>query len=307
MLGTIIASTASGFHIGLLATAYGFGFRHGIDWDHLAALTDITGSQSTPRRSMVLATLYALGHSAVVLALGLVAILLSAELPKSVNTVMEHVVGATLIVLGVYVIVSLARNGRDFRMRSRWMLVIDGVRRLRRPRPATAETVVIEHEHEHAIDEAHGHAHVPSHVHAPVDAGRGHHGDHRPGSTHRHAHRHVGRLPDDPFMDYGQPAAFFIGMLHGVGAETPTQVLIFLTAAGAGGRGAGVALLVAFLVGLLSSNTVVALAGTFGFLGSTKNWPLYVAVSLVTAVASMVIGGLFLFGDGGALPALLGG
>ncbi len=118
MLSTIIASAAHGFHLGLLATAYGFGFRHGIDWDHLAALTDITGSQSTARRSMVLATLYAVGHAVVVFALGVVAILLSAELPRSVDDAMEHVVGATLIVLGVYVIVSLVRNGRDFRMRS---------------------------------------------------------------------------------------------------------------------------------------------------------------------------------------------
>ena len=72
MLSTLVASTAgAGFHVGLLATAYGFGFRHGIDWDHLAALTDITSSQDAPRRSMVLATLYALGHGVVVFVLGL--------------------------------------------------------------------------------------------------------------------------------------------------------------------------------------------------------------------------------------------
>jgi len=33
-----------------------FGFRHGFDWDHLAALSDLTGSQATSRRSMWLAT-----------------------------------------------------------------------------------------------------------------------------------------------------------------------------------------------------------------------------------------------------------
>ena len=56
--------------MGLLATAYGFGFRHGIDWDHIAALTDITGSQDDGRRSMLFATLYAVGHALVVFALG---------------------------------------------------------------------------------------------------------------------------------------------------------------------------------------------------------------------------------------------
>src|SRR3954470_17144946 len=95
------------FSIGLVVTAFGFGFRHGIDWDHIAALTDITGTERTPRRSMLLATLYALGHALVVFGLGLVAILLSDELPDSVDTFMEHLVGVTLLVFGGYVLVSL--------------------------------------------------------------------------------------------------------------------------------------------------------------------------------------------------------
>ena len=288
----MLASTSTSFHIGLLATAYWFGFRHGIDWDHIAALTDITGTQDTPRRSMALATMYALGHAVVVFVLGLVAILLSDELPESVDAAMGRVVGVTLIVLGVYVVVSLVRNGRDFRMRSRWMLLIGGLRRLRSRR---TEPVVIEHDHEHAVDEAHDHTHV--HVHARgADDG-----------THRHAHRHVAPMPDDPFMSYGRPTAFGIGMLHGVGAETPTQVVIFVAAAGVGGTTAGIAMLTAFLIGLLSSNTLIALAGTYGFLSATKSWPLYATVSVVTAAASLVVGTLFLLGNGTALPAFFSG
>jgi hypothetical protein len=179
-------------------------------------------------------------------------------------------------------------------MRSRWMLVISGVRRLRHRR---VETVVIEHDHEHADDAAHGHTHAHAHV---LAGGPSH-------DVHRHVHRHVAPVPDDPFTTYGRPTAFFIGMLHGVGAETPTQVVIFLTAAGVGGTGAGMALLLVFLAGLLSANTVVALAGTFGFLGSTKNWPVYVCVSILTAVSSLVIGSLFLFGHGDFLPAIFTG
>src|SRR5436305_1776912 len=100
---------------------------------------------------MVLATLYALGHALVVFGLGLVAILLSDELPDSVDTFMEHLVGFTLLVFGLYVLVSLVRRGRDFRMQSRWMLIIRGLRRvLRRER-----VVVVEHEHEHAVAEVH--------------------------------------------------------------------------------------------------------------------------------------------------------
>ena len=288
----MFASTATGFHLGLLATAFGFGFRHGIDWDHIAALTDITGSQDRPRRSIVLATFYAIGHGLVVLVLGLGAILLSSELPPSVDAAMEHVVGVTLIVFGVYVLVSLARRGRDFRMQSRWMLLIAAMRRsLHRSR-----TVVVEHDHAHAVTEAHDHSRVPVHAVATGDS-----------VQHAHVHRHVARMPVDPFAAYSRPAVFGVGMLHGIGGETPTQVLIFATAAGVDGRGAGVALLGAFLVGLLTSNSVVALAGTYGFVQATKRWALYAAISVTTALFSLGVGTLFVLGRGTVLPAIFGG
>jgi cytochrome c biogenesis protein CcdA len=101
----------TGFRLGVLTTAFGFGFRHGVDWDHIAALTDITSSQETSRRAKLFATLYALGHGLAVVALGLGAILLSANLPKSVDGVMERFVGATLILLGLYVFHALAKDG----------------------------------------------------------------------------------------------------------------------------------------------------------------------------------------------------
>ena len=96
-------------------------------------------------------------------------------------------------------------------------------------------------------------------------------------------------------------------MIHGVGAETPTQVLIFVTAAGVGGKASGLVLLVAFIAGLLSSNSAVAFAATFGFLGSARNFRLYVVVSCVTALFSLVIGTTFLLGNAALLPAMLSG
>ncbi len=283
--------------LGLVVTAFAFGFRHGIDWDHLAAITDITGSQESSRDSMRFATLYALGHALVVFALGLAAILISAELPSSLDAAMGRVVGTTLVLLGVFVFYSLARHGRQFRMRSRWMLLFSGVRAgYRRLRREPAQTLVIEHEHDHSPAEVHDHdrALVATAPQANV-------------AGHRHGHRHMAPLPDDPFMNYGRATAFLVGMIHGVGAETPTQVLIFATAAGAGGRGAGVFVLVCFLVGLLASNTTVSLASTFGFLNATKNWRLYVGLSVATGTFSLVVGTLFLLGRGTVLPTLFGG
>ena len=303
MLGELVAvSHVGGFRIGLTLTAIGFGFRHGIDWDHIAALTDITSSQETSRRSMLFATLYALGHAIVVFALGLGAIVLSAGLPSSVDGLMQRVVGATLIALGVYVFYALFRHGRDFRMRSRWMLIF-GVVRLgyRWARRRRRVPVIIDHEHEHRVDELHQEAGVRDAV--PVVAGRA--GGHRP--THAHPHRHVVSLPDDPFMTYGRGTSFAIGMIHGIGAETPTQLLIFVAAAGAGGTGGGILLLGCFIAGLLGANTIVALASTFGFFGAARNWKLYLTVSLLTASFSLVIGMVFLLGQSSLLPTIFGG
>src|SRR5947207_3180714 len=128
----VLTASSEVFGLGFLITAFLFGFRHGIDWDHIAAITDITGSQDDRRSGMIFGTIYALGHALVVFLIGTGAILLGERLPRSVDTVMERIVGATLIVLGVYVFVALIRHGREFRLRSRWMLIFSGGRKLYR-------------------------------------------------------------------------------------------------------------------------------------------------------------------------------
>ncbi len=303
MLNLIAEAGANkAFGVGLMLTTFGFGFRHGIDWDHIAALTDITSSQDESRRSMFFATLYALGHALVVFGLGFAAIVLAEQLPSGVDTIMERFVGGTLIVLGLYVFHALITNGREFRMRSRWMLIFSGVRRgirWARSRSATAEPVEIVHDQSHAPSEVHDHDAVA------VGAEPG--GRSLSTGRHSHRHRHLVPMPDDPFMNYGKATAFGIGMIHGIGAETPTQVLVFLAAAGAGGKGTGLLLLVCFLIGLLSSNTLIAVAGTFGFLGAARHFKLYVTISILTATFSLVIGTLFLAGHSTLLPGIFGG
>jgi hypothetical protein len=287
--------TSEGFRVGLLATAYGFGFRHGIDWDHIAAISDITTSQESGRGSMFFATLYALGHGLVVFTLGVAAIMLGDQLPSGIDAAMGRIVGATLVALGGFVFWSLIKHGRDFRMRSRWMLVFAGVRKAwRRLRPLP---VVINHDHEHG---EHHHADEPALVAAAAAAASG-------PPAHRHSHRHLGTLPDDPFMAYGRATAFGVGMLHGIGAETPTQILLFVAAAGVGGRTGGVLMLVAFLAGLLTSNSLIAVASTFGFLRATRNFAVYATVAVVTGTFSLAIGTVFLLGHSTALPAMFGG
>jgi high-affinity nickel-transport protein len=303
VLDSTLATTADdGFRVGLVATAFVFGLRHGIDWDHLAAITDITGSQHEPRKSMLFATLYALGHGSVVFVLGIAAVFAGDVLPPSVDSVMEPVVGTTLLLLGVYVFYSLVRDGRDFRMRSRWMLVFSAARRaMRWIRGRSVPTVIeIEHDHEHPVDAPH---HAYAHDRELVGAGA----PVAPARSHRHRHRHVAAMPDDPFMDYGRATSFGVGMIHGVGAETPTQVLLFLAAVGAGGRGAGLVLLIAFLVGLLVTNSLIAIASTYGFLNAGRSFPVYASVAVLTGVFSIGVGAMFVLGRGEVLQAFFGG
>jgi ABC-type nickel/cobalt efflux system permease component RcnA len=296
MLRTLAAAAHTGFELSLVASSFLFGFRHGIDWDHIAAITDITSSQEDRRDSILFGTLYALGHALVVFVIGSFAIVLGENLPEGVDQVMERVVGVTLVILGIYVFVALVRHGREFRMRSRWMLIFAGVRGMyRRLRPSA----VPEHEPVH-VHAGEGSTAVATAEDIPVS--EWHHGHHgRPGH-HHHTHPEP-----DAFMNYGKRTAFLVGMIHGVGAETPTQLIIFLTVAGAGGHLAGEILLATFLIGLLSSNTLITMGTAFGFVRASKNWTLYVTVAVLTATFSLVIGTLFVFGRGTVLPALFGG
>ena len=56
----------AGFGWGLLIAALLLGLRHGIDWDHIAAITDISATQRSWRRGVLLGSLYAAGHALVV-------------------------------------------------------------------------------------------------------------------------------------------------------------------------------------------------------------------------------------------------
>jgi len=290
--------------LGLLLGIVALGFRHGIDWDHIAAITDITstttaahgdpdipaaapmpphGHDDAPplphahshahapalhvlsesrfaheqRHAIGLGTLYALGHALVVVVLGVAALLLGAVLPEWVDPILQRVVGATLVVLGVWVLISVVqylRGKGEFRMRSRWMLVFDATR----------------FAWDRLQARIHGHEH-----HAPMAHG----------------------------SQYGPRTAFGVGMIHGVGAETGSQALLLAGVAGVSGA-QGIAILFAFVVGLLISNTLVAVVSATGFLGAQRLRLVYLVVGAVAGLSSLVIGLIFIAGAGTALPDL---
>jgi cytochrome c biogenesis protein CcdA len=118
--------------------------------------------------------------------------------------------------------------------------------------------------------------------------------------VHGHEHR-----PSAHATQYGPATAFGVGVIHGVGAETGSQALLLAGVAGAAGDPAlGVVILVAFTIGLLISNTLVAFVSATGFIGAQRLRQIYVGLGIVVGVASLYIGLLFVLGLGTALPDL---
>ncbi len=118
--------------------------------------------------------------------------------------------------------------------------------------------------------------------------------------VHGHEHR-----PSAHATQYGPATAFGVGVIHGIGAETGSQALLLAGVAGvAGDVSQGVVILIAFTVGLLISNSLVAFVSATGFIGAQRLRQIYVALGVVVGVASLYIGLLFVFGLGAALPDL---
>jgi high-affinity nickel-transport protein len=105
-------------------------------------------------------------------------------------------------------------------------------------------------------------------------------------------------------QQYTARTAFGIGLIHGIGAETGTQALIIATAVGATGKTTAIATLFFFVFGLLISNSAVTVMSTAGFVSARRRTAIYLAVGLVAAVFSLVVGVFFLLQSGDLLPGL---
>jgi len=236
-----------------LFTAAVLGFRHGFDYDHIAAISDITSVQSDRVRAMRLGLLYALGHAATVALLGAAVIFFQLSLPRGTDRIAERLVGLTLLILGVYVLGSLFVGNSA--PRSRFQLMTGALRW----------------------------------VHWKMKSSW---------------HNHDIPAPGQNSFNYDAKSVVVVGIVHGLGAETPSQLGIFLLAAGLGGPSRGFLGLAMFLAGLLAMNTITT-ASAVGLFGASSRLPkLQLVVTALTAIYSLAVGFLFLFGASGHLPAL---
>ena len=108
-----------------------------------------------------------------------------------------------------------------------------------------------------------------------------------------HGHEHVEPLE---MSSYGARTSFGVGMIHGIGAETGSQVLLIAAVGGASAAGLGVPMLFAFVIGLLLSNFVIVLISSASFVSSQARERLYVSIGAVAGLFSLFVGTIFLFG-----------
>jgi len=236
------------------------GLRHGFDYDHLAAISDITSVQRSWRQGMGLGLLYALGHALTVAVLGSAVIFLHLSLTAHLDAIGERLVGATLIVLAIYVFWAFLRR-RD--------------------------------------GDSHGHAHIPRSRIALLVSGA------RYASWRVRRVANPGLAKPEPFaFKYDRGSVFVVGIIHGLGAETPSQLLLFLLAANLGGTGRGFLGLLCFIAGLLTMNTAMTASASGIFAGSVARPKLQTFVTSLAAVYSFAIGIVFLLGTSDRLPPL---
>lgn len=241
------------------------GLRHGFDYDHLAAISDITAVQHSRRQGVRLGIIYALGHAFTVVTLGVLVIMLHISLPARLDAWAERLIGITLIVLGILVVANLVR------------------------RPQL-----------HANSHGHSHQAIQSRWSILINASR--HGFWRVRKLF-----HPSAQRPEPFAwNYNGGSVFGIGVLHGLGAETPTQLMLFLLAASLGGTALGFLGLMAFALGLVAMNTAMtaALSGLFG--AGMHRPQFYRIVAIAGAVYSLAVGFIFLFGASDKLPPISG-
>jgi len=249
---------SSNLRLALLSAAV-LGFRHGLDYDHIAAISDISSVQAKARDAMRYGLLYVSGHATTVAVLGAAAVAFRVSLPASSDRWAERLVGITLLTLGIYVLGTFFREAphSHARPKTRVTLLINGMLwiywRLTKLFGGTR-------------------------VEAPQVFKNG----------------------------YGASSTFLVGVIHGLGAETPTQLLVFLMAANLGGTASGLLGLLMFIVGLLVMNTLMC-ASAAGLFSSVLAKPYALrALTLATSAYSIVVGVIFLLGTSDKLPLLTG-
>ncbi len=129
-----------------LALGFALGLKHATEADHLVAVTTIVSEQRSLWRSSLVGALWGVGHTAALALAGLVIILLQVAISPRTGAMLEIIVAAMIVLLGLRVLYVVFKDHRRI------------------------------HAHTHAHD---GRAHLHLHFHDENDA-------HAPATAHAH-------------------------------------------------------------------------------------------------------------------------
>lgn len=87
------------------------GMRHALEPDHLAAVSTLVSAERGSYRAALLGACWGLGHTAALLAVGIVLVVLQAEMPPRIADLFEFCVALMLVGLGLRAIYLAARQG----------------------------------------------------------------------------------------------------------------------------------------------------------------------------------------------------
>ena len=237
-------------------TSMFLGFRHGFDYDHMVAITDVANTQTKKKQAMLLTLSYSLGHALVVISIGASIILLGIRIPQILDEFMGKAVGTTLVILGVYIIYQLAKKGqKEFRAVTRFTIIANGL----------------------------------LYVYSKLGS------------------KLIGRTLQQRKVfenGYGTHSSFVVGIIHGIGAESPTQLAVFAMSLGFGII-LGITALTVFVSGIIISNLIFGIMISTGFIKSLKSYSIYKYASIASAATSLIIGSLMITGFDFVLPEIM--
>lgn len=131
---------ADSSYLTILGLGFILGLRHALDSDHLAAVSTVLAERPSWRASGLVGLSWGLGHTAVLLVVGAIVLVLRVPIPEPLAMAAEGLVGLMLVALGGLLGIRLIRE--------RWHVHHhdhDGTRH------------VHFHSHRHAQDHGHGH------------------------------------------------------------------------------------------------------------------------------------------------------
>jgi ABC-type nickel/cobalt efflux system permease component RcnA len=125
-----------------LSAAFILGAQHAFEPDHIVAISTMATRNSSILRSLMTGSMWGLGHTATLLVVGMLLILLKVQLPSSISVFLELAVGFMLVVLGTWALASVKKRKLHLHTHEHG-----------------GATHV--HIHSHSEKESHEHSHVP--------------------------------------------------------------------------------------------------------------------------------------------------